>query len=292
MKNNSKLWNRYFCKNFLMQSYLEFDIKINPLNPWNEILMAELIEIGFDSFTEENDGILAYIQKDIFSEEQLQNVGIMHREDVQISFTYQEMPNINWNEEWEKNFSPINVEDKVLIRAEFHDPDPTMHEIVIQPKMSFGTGHHPTTHLMIQQMLEMDFEGKKVLDMGCGTSVLAIFAKQKGAAEVTAIDIDEWSVENSIENAQRNGVELKISKGTAENLGNEMFDIILANINRNILISDIPAYVSVLNNGGKLLLSGLCFFDVNDILEVCTSQGLILENKQQREEWISLLLKK
>lgn len=292
MKNNSKLWNRYFCKNFLMQSYLEFDFKINPLNPWNEILMAELIEIGFDSFTEENDGILAYIQKDIFSEEQLQNVGIMHREDVQISFTYQEMPNINWNEEWEKNFSPINVEDKVLIRAEFHDPDPTMHEIVIQPKMSFGTGHHPTTHLMIQQMLEMDFEGKKVLDMGCGTSVLAIFAKQKGAAEVTAIDIDEWSVENSIENAQRNGVELKISKGTAENLGNEMFDIILANINRNILISDIPAYVSVLNNGGNLLLSGLCFFDVNDILEVCTSQGLILENKQQREEWISLLLKK
>ena len=292
MKNNSKLWNRYFCKNFLMQSYLEFDFKINPLNPWNEILMAELIEIGFDSFTEENDGILAYIQKDIFSEEHLQNVGILHREDIQISFTYQEMPNINWNEEWEKNFSPINVEDKVLIRAEFHDPDPTMHEIVIQPKMSFGTGHHPTTHLMIQQMLEMDFEGKKVLDMGCGTSVLAIFAKQKGAAEVTAIDIDEWSVENSIENAQRNGVELKISKGTAENLGNEMFDIILANINRNILISDIPAYVSVLNNGGKLLLSGLCFFDVNDILEVCTSQGLILENKQQREEWISLLLKK
>lgn len=292
MKNNSKLWNRYFCKNFLMQSYLEFDFKINPLTPWNEILMAELIEIGFDSFTEENEGILAYIQKDIFSEEQLENLGILHREDIQISFTYQEMPNINWNEEWEKNFSPINVEDKVLIRAEFHDPDPTMHEIVIQPKMSFGTGHHPTTHLMIQQMLEMDFEGKKVLDMGCGTSVLAIFAKQKGAAEVTAIDIDEWSVENSIENAQRNGVELKISKGTAENLGNEMFDIILANINRNILISDIPAYVSVLNNGGKLLLSGLCFFDVNDILEVCTSQGLILENKQQREEWISMLLKK
>ncbi len=292
MKNNSKLWNRYFCKNFLMQSYLEFDFKINPLTPWNEILMAELIEIGFDSFTEENDGILAYIQKDIFSEEQLENVGILHREDIQISFTYQEMPNINWNEEWEKNFSPINVENKVLIRAEFHDPDPTMHEIVIQPKMSFGTGHHPTTHLMIQQMLEMDFEGKKVLDMGCGTSVLAIFAKQKGAAEVTAIDIDEWSVENSIENAQRNGVDLKISQGTAENLGNEMFDIILANINRNILISDIPAYVSVLNNGGKLLLSGLCFFDVNDILEVCTSQGLILENQQQREEWISLLLKK
>ncbi len=284
--------NRYFCKNFAMPTYLEFDFKINPLQPWNEILMAELIHIGFDSFTEENDGILAYIQKDIYREEDLKNLDILHHENVQISFTCEEMPNINWNEEWEKNFSPINVEDQVLIRAEFHDSDPNMHEIVIQPKMSFGTGHHPTTHLMIQQMLGMDFEGKKVLDMGCGTSVLAIFAKQKGASDVSAIDIDEWSVQNSIENAQRNGVELNISQGTAENLGNEMFDIILANINRNILISDIPTYVSVLNNGGKLLLSGLCFFDVNDILEVCTAQKLTLENRQQREEWVSLLLKK
>lgn len=191
-----------------------------------------------------------------------------------------------------KNFQPINVADKVYIRADFHEPSETMHEIVITPKMSFGTGHHPTTHLMIQQMLEMDFEGKTVLDMGCGTSVLAIFAKQKDAERVVAIDIDEWSVTNSIENAEKNGVELEISQGTAENLGAEKFDIILANINRNILISDIPTYVSVLNDGGQLLLSGLCFFDVDDILEVCTEQNLKLTNKQQREEWISLLLEK
>lgn len=275
-----------------MQNYLEFNFKIQPLQPWNEILMAELIEIGFDSFTEEDNGILAYIPKDLLDENSLKNLWLLNSDETKISYSYKEMPNINWNEEWEKNFSPINVEDKVLIRAEFHDANPNLHEIVIQPKMSFGTGHHPTTHLMIQQMLEMNFQGKSVLDMGCGTSVLAIFAKQKNANRVVAIDIDEWSVENSIENAERNNVSLEISQGTAANLGKENFDIILANINRNILISDIPTYVSVLNKGGQLLLSGLCFFDVEDILEVCHEQGLTLQNKQQREEWCSLLLVK
>ncbi|WP_304343931.1 50S ribosomal protein L11 methyltransferase [Chryseobacterium koreense] len=275
-----------------MNNYLEFDFKISPLQPWNEILMAELIEIGFDSFTEEHDGILAYIQKDLFNEDALKEINLFQHDEVKISYTFQEMPNINWNEEWEKNFEPIYVDEKVLIRAEFHTPDPKLHEIIIQPKMSFGTGHHPTTHLMIQQMLNMDFKDKTVLDMGCGTSVLAIFAKQKGAGKTVAIDIDEWSVENSIENAERNNVELEISQGTAEHLGKENFDIILANINRNILISDIPTYVSVLNKGGQLLLSGLCFFDVDDILEVCTQEKLTLKKKLQREEWVSLLLEK
>ena len=275
-----------------MQNYLEFNFKIQPLQPWNEILMAELIEIGFDSFTEEYDGILGYIQKELFKEEELKEVQLLQNADINISYTFKEMPNINWNEEWEKNFSPINIEDQVSIRAEFHENQNLPHEIIIQPKMSFGTGHHATTYLMIQQMLDMDFESKTVLDMGCGTSVLAIFAKQQGAGKTVAIDIDEWSVENSIENAARNKVELEISQGTADNLGSENFDIILANINRNILISDIPTYVSILNNGGQLLLSGLCFFDVDDILEVCTAEKLTLTKKIQREEWVSLLLEK
>ena len=275
-----------------MNNYLEFNFNISPLQPWNEILMAELIEIGFDSFTEEHNGILAYIQKDLFDDKQLQEINMFSNEAVEISYTYQEMPNINWNEEWEKNFEPINVEDQVSIRAEFHSNQNLPHEIIIQPKMSFGTGHHATTYLMIQQMLDMDFENKTVLDMGCGTSVLAIFAKQKGAGKTVAIDIDEWSVENSKENAARNNVELEISQGTADNLGAENFDIILANINRNILISDIPTYVSVLNNVGQLLLSGLCFFDVDDILEVCNEHKLTLKRKLQREEWVSLLLEK
>ena len=275
-----------------MNNYLEFNFNISPLQPWNEILMAELIEIGFDSFTEEHEGILAYIQKDLFDDKQLQEINMFSNEAVEISYTYQEMPNINWNEEWEKNFEPINVENQVSIRAEFHSNQNLPHEIIIQPKMSFGTGHHATTYLMIQQMLDMDFENKTVLDMGCGTSVLAIFAKQKGAGKTVAIDIDEWSVENSKENAERNNVDLDISQGTADNLGAENFDIILANINRNILISDIPTYVSVLNDGGQLLLSGLCFFDVEDVLEVCNEQKLTLKRKLQREEWVSLLLEK
>lgn len=275
-----------------MQNYLEFNFKINPQKPWSEILMAELIEVGFDSFTEETDGILGYIQKDLLKEDELNALEIFQNEEVKIEYTFSEMPNINWNEEWEKNFDPINVEDQVLIRAEFHESGNFKHEIIIQPKMSFGTGHHATTYLMIQQMLDMDLKDKKVLDMGCGTSVLAIFAKQNGAGETLAIDIDEWSVENSIENAARNNVELNIEQGTAENLGKEKFDVILANINRNILISDIPIYEKVLNNGGQLLLSGLCFFDVDDILEVCTEQNLKLEKKLQREEWVSLLLSK
>lgn len=273
-----------------MTNYLEFDFKINPTEPWSEILMAELINIGFDSFTEENDGILAYIPTELWNEENLKNLYLFNNKSISIQYTFKEMPHINWNEEWEKNFKPINVEDKVYIRAEFHEPKNLAHEIIIQPKMSFGTGHHATTYLMIQQMLDIDFENKKVLDMGCGTSILAIFAKMKKAKEVLAIDIDEWSVENSIENAERNQVELSIEQGSADNLGKEKFDIILANINRNILIADIPTYCSVLEKNGLLLLSGLCFFDVDDILEICTQNKLKLDKKVQKEEWVSLLL--
>ncbi|AJW62830.1 Ribosomal protein L11 methyltransferase [Elizabethkingia miricola] len=275
-----------------MTQYLEFDFKIEPVEPWNEILMAELIEQGFDSFTENPDGILAYIQAELLNEEELKNQWLLNHDDVKISYTYKEMPNINWNEEWEKNFQPINVEDKVLIRAEFHESQGLEEEIIIQPKMSFGTGHHATTYLMIQQMMDMDFPGKKVLDMGCGTSVLAIYAKKKGASDVLGIDIDEWAVENSRENAERNNTPMRVELGTADNLGQEKFEIILANINRNILISDIPRYVEVLEPGGSLLLSGLCFFDVDDILQVCEEQNLQLQKKLQKEEWVSLLLTK
>ena len=275
-----------------MTQYLEFDFKIEPVEPWNEILMAELIEQGFDSFTENPDGILAYIQAELLNEEELKNQWLLNHDDVKISYTYKEMPNINWNEEWEKNFQPINVVDKVLIRAEFHESQGLEEEIIIQPKMSFGTGHHATTYLMIQQMMDMDFQGEKVLDMGCGTSVLAIYAKKKGASDVLGIDIDEWAVENSRENAERNNTPMRVELGTADNLGQEKFEIILANINRNILISDIPRYVEVLEPGGSLLLSGLCFFDVDDILQVCEEQNLQLQKKLQREEWVSLLLTK
>lgn len=283
----------YLCQNFPgMPNYLEFEFKVKPVQPWSEILMAELITVGFDSFTEEADGILGYIPAEDFNEAALQSLNSFQSGEVEISYSFREMPNINWNEEWEKNFAPIEVADRVRIRAEFHPADPSRHEIIIQPKMSFGTGHHPTTHLMVEQMMDLDFLGKSVLDMGCGTSVLGIYAKQLGARRVLGIDIDEWAVENSVENAQRNGVELEVKLGTAESLTDEKFDIILANINRNILLNDIPAYNQVLQSGGLLLLSGLCFFDVDDILKVTQSQGLTLKNQQQREEWVCLLLEK
>lgn len=275
-----------------MSKYLEFEFKVKPVQPWSEILMAELITVGFDSFTEEADGILGYIPAEDFEENSLKSLHSFQSDEVEISYTFREMPNINWNEEWEKNFEPIEIAGQVRIRAEFHPAEPAKHEIIIQPKMSFGTGHHPTTHLMIEQMMKLDFAGKAVLDMGCGTSVLGIYAKQRGAKSVLGIDIDEWAVENSRENAQRNGVEMEVKLGTAETLNEDKFDIILANINRNILLNDIPAYGQVLNSGGLLLLSGLCFFDVDDILKVTQAQGLTLKNRQQREEWMSLLLQK
>jgi len=274
-----------------MAEYLEFNFKIKPLSPWSEIVIAHLIESEFDSFLENTEGFLAYIPKNKFEERRLKELQ-MRFSDIEISYTFEEMPNINWNEEWEKNFPPINVENKVYIRAEFHSPRKIEHEIIIHPKMSFGTGHHATTYLMIQQMIDMDFVNKKVLDMGCGTSILGIYAKKRGARDVLGIDIDKWSVENSVENSDLNNTVIRVELGTAENLGQEKFDIILANINRNILISDIHKYVEVLKKGGLLLLSGLCFFDVEDILQVCDEQNLVLNKKIQKEEWISLLLEK
>lgn len=275
-----------------MTQYLEINFKIVPPQPWSEILMAELIGLDFDSFQETDEGLRAYIDQKLFNQEALEEVWLLHSEKAEVSYAISEVPNINWNAEWEKNFSPILIQDKVLIRAEFHPSQAGKHEIVIQPKMAFGTGHHATTNLMISQMLQMDFQDKKVLDMGCGTLVLGIFAKQCGAASVHGIDIDEWAVDNARENATRNKVDITVQQGTAAQLGEETYDIILANINRNILMQDIPTYVKVLNTGGLLLLSGLCDFDEEDIMALCSAQGLQLVTRMQKEEWGSLLLKK
>ena len=261
----------------------------------NDVLAAELGEIGFESFTESEKGLLGYISEALYDKKTLDDkLADFPLENTRIDYTSKWVESKDWNEEWEKNyFKPIRIGNECIIRASFHEAEPGYtYNIIIDPKMAFGTGNHETTYLMISEMLKLDLEGKELLDIGCGTAVLAILARLKGAKRVAAIDIDEWSVENSVENAERNGVELEVSQGTAENLGKEKFDIILANINRNILISDIPTYVSVLNDGGQLLLSGLCFFDVDDILEVCTQQNLTLKKKLQREEWVSLLLEK
>lgn len=270
-------------------NYIEYQFDIQPKEPFGEILTAFLADLEFESFVETDNGISAYVRTDLDDESGVQQI-IDDLKDVTIRYTKKEIIQQNWNEEWESNFHPILVADQCYIRAEFHESKPEIpYEVIIQPKMAFGTGHHETTHLMVEYILETEFEGKDVLDMGCGTSILGILAKMKGANYVEAIDFDQWAVDNSIENAERNKVELNIKLGDSSSLGGKEFDIILANINKNVLMRDIPNYVKNLNfTEGELILSGLMTQDFDDIKSLCESLGLKFINKKQRNEWIAL----
>lgn len=270
-------------------NYIEYQFDIQPKEPFGEILTAFLADLEFESFVETDNGISAYVRTDLDDESGVQQI-IDDLKDVTIRYTKKEIIQQNWNEEWESNFHPILVADQCYIRAEFHESKPEIpYEVIIQPKMAFGTGHHETTHLMVEYILETEFEAKDVLDMGCGTSILGILAKMKGANYVEAIDFDQWAVDNSIENAERNKVELNIKLGDSSSLGDKPFDIILANINKNVLMRDIPNYVKNLNfTEGELILSGLMTQDFDDIKSLCESLGLKFVNKKQRNEWIAL----
>lgn len=269
-------------------NYIEYRFSISPLEPWREILVALLSECEFDSFVETENGVNAYVKAELENESEIKEQ-IDSITEATIDFFRTEIEQQNWNEEWESNFHPIIVNDQCYIRAEFHEPKPEIpYEIVIQPKMSFGTGHHETTHLMVEYILETEFTGKDTLDMGCGTSILGILAKKRGAGYTEGIDIDEWSIENSAENAERNHVEMTVRLGDAEILGNRNFDIILANIQRNILMEDIPKYIKVLNFAGELILSGLMVPDFEDIKSKCEENGLTFVSRKQRNDWIAL----
>ena len=269
-----------------MANYLEFQFKINPLQPGSEILIAELGYAGFESFVENEDGITAYIQTEEYKEEILEDIQILDSEEFEISFTSTEIEQVNWNSEWEKNFNPIVVSDKCSVRAPFHEKPDTEYDIIIEPKMSFGTGHHATTHMMIQHILNNEWKGKSVLDMGCGTGVLAILAEMKGATSLDAIDIDNWCYLNTLENVERNNCKnISVYEGTAELLENKHYDVVIANINRNILLEDIPTYSKCLSSGGKLFLSGFYTEDVPVIEEMCNKHGLKFENKLVQDNW-------
>jgi len=236
--------------------YLEYNFKVNPLQPASDILMAELGEVGFESFVENEEGILAYIQKNDWTEQILESVEILHNDNFETSFEIKEIEQENWNATWESNFNPIQVSDKCVVRAPFHEKPIVKYDIVIEPKMSFGTGHHETTHMMLQHILNHDFIGKSVLDMGSGTGVLAILTAMKGAKVVDAIDIDHWCYLNAKENVKRNNCEhINVFEGDANLLVNQKYDLIMANINRNILLKDIPIYATHLNNNGLLFIS-------------------------------------
>ncbi len=269
--------------------YIEYNFTIEPRDPAAEILIAELGLFGFESFVETETGLLAYIPSEEHSEDVMNEIQILKSDEFIVEYSVKTIEQTNWNEEWEKNFKPINVDNKVYVRAPFHDASTMDYEIVIEPKMSFGTGHHETTHMMIQHLLDLDLTNKSVLDMGCGTGILAIFAAMKNARPIDAIDIDEWCVENTNENIEKNNCEfISVFLGDAHLLKNQKYDIIIANINRNILLQDLPAYKRCLNNNGILLLSG--FYTEDEPLLQSKAKELEFEflKKFERNNWLSL----
>ena len=269
-------------------NYIEYDFTVSPLEMGSEILIAELAEVGFDSFVDTPTGIKAYIPKDSWNEHILQDIYLLSNPEFTISYQITEIEQVNWNEEWEKNFSPIVVEDLCTVRANFHPVPNTRYDIVITPKMSFGTGHHETTYMMLQQLLPLSLEGTKVLDMGCGTGILAIMAALRGARDITAIDIDPWCVENATENVQQNDCSfITIKEGDVSLIAGEQYNLILANINRNILLSDIPAYTQALLPQGLLLVSGFYEEDLPAIKEKCQEVGLTYLSHIERNRWVS-----
>ena len=273
----------------MSNAYLGYYFTIEPTQLGSEILIAELGEKAFESFVETETGIEAYVQKELWSEDILDDIYLLSSSEFKISYTFEEIEQVNWNEEWEKNFEAIDVDGNCHVRAPFHPKTNAEFDIVIEPKMSFGTGHHETTHMMIQHLLENDIAGMKTLDMGCGTAILAILAEMKGAHPIDAIDIDNWCYLNSIENAERNNCnQITVYEGDADLLKDKKYDLIIANINRNILLNDMQAYVDCLNPKGTILFSGFYTEDIPFIDASCTEKGLTFVKKFERNNWVSL----
>lgn len=269
--------------------YIAYHFSIEPRALGSEILLAELQDTAFESFEETDEGLSAYVQQSLHTDDILSDVMILENEAFTISYAVEEIQTVNWNQEWEKNFSPIEVGEECYIRAPFHQSKDVKYEIIIEPKMSFGTGHHQTTYMMLQHLLETDLVDKKTLDMGCGTAVLAILAEMKGAKPIDAIDIDNWCYLNSIENVERNNCkEISVFEGDASLLKGQKYDVIIANINRNILLNDMKAYVACLSKGGLLFLSGFYQEDIPFIDRSCQQNGLLLCSKHQKDNWVAL----
>jgi ribosomal protein L11 methyltransferase len=269
--------------------YIAYEFFVTPRNLGIEILIAELGHVGFESFVENDNGVTAYIQKQEWNSKILDDLYILDSNEFKIKYSHHEVIQTNWNKEWEKNFKPIQVDGQVSVRAPFHENPSLKFDIVIEPKMSFGTGHHETTHMMIQHLLALDLKNKKVLDMGCGTGILAIFAEMKGAQPTDAIDIDNWCYQNSIENVQRNACKhITVLEGDSSLLKGKKYDVIIANINRNILLSDMKIYTDSLDQEGTLLLSGFYKDDMVVIESEVIKYGLVLDKMIQKNNWVAL----
>ncbi len=262
---------------------------------FSEILMAEVAEAGFDTFIETEKGFEAYVEGNQYDQDTLNFIQEKYKQVNPLLFYQDRIEKKNWNEEWEKNVQPIIVDDSCLIRASFHKIEKKYeYEIIITPKMSFGTGHHQTTHLMISRQMKMDHRNKRVMDAGCGTAILSIMASKAGAKEVEAFDIDEWSVENGEENVVNNNctnINIQLGKISEVKLEGK-FDIILANINKNILLEEIETYATYLTPGGQLLLSGFYVHDMKDLKKEASRFNLKAVAHDERETWACLLLQK
>ena len=273
--------------------YTKTNISLNPDTEINrEILIAELGNIGYESFTETEELVEAFIPSTDFSVESLSNLFSDNSLYFLFTYTSETIPDQNWNEVWEKNyFQPLMIAGRCLIRAPFHTGSPkTEYEIVIEPGMAFGTGNHETTSLMIEEILDQKLIGKTVLDMGCGTGILGILASMRGADKITGVDIDSWAVNSTTENATLNNISnLVVIKGGAEVIPDKVFDYIYANIQRNILLIDMPEYCKVLKQGGELIMSGFYIDDLESIKARAIELGLQFRRFTENEKWVAAI---
>ena len=271
--------------------YLELELKLSPLKPWSEIAIANLAELGFESFVENSDGIMAYISNELFDEKRIGHLlNEIMDEEVDYKVSSRVIPHQNWNKTWESEFEPVHVGNKLSILAPFHDKSVANEiQIEIMPKMSFGTGHHQTTQLMCEWMFDLDFKEKSVLDMGAGTGVLAILAEKFGAKNILAVDIEDWSAENIVENGKRNNcLNIESRCGDIDCIHEDEFDVILANINRNILVEQLPYYSNKLIKGGFLMLSGFLESDLDMLITIASKNGFTFLDKKNKDVWYSL----
>jgi ribosomal protein L11 methyltransferase len=274
--------------------YIRCTLELDPVQPASEIFIAALSELGFESFEETETGLNAYIREPLWKEADFLDLPYLTSPSWTVRYTIERIEPENWNAVWEREYEPIAVGERCRVRAPFHPPVAGIpYEIEIAPKMSFGTGHHQTTWLMLDYLLDLDLQGKEVVDMGSGTGVLAILAAMRGASRVTAIDIDPWAYENCRENILRNGQpNVEVLQGDARLLAGRQFDVVLANINKNILLADLPAYAGALAPGGQVLISGFYRADLPDLREAAQAVGLHYREFREKEAWTAALFAK